>query len=189
MTLLPLILLGACLAQDATPATQAATTAEPTPQAALTRGEQALEAGRAFIGEPWAWGGRATESHPGIGCMGLVFRAWGAVQERSWKSYAVNPSELVASGKLGAPVPGLDGVLRTEVAIDALEPGDVLYFLMADDEIPDAPMWQHDGHDYWPWHMGLYAGEGRALHANPSSRVRHQRLDGIAFDALYVTRP
>ncbi len=190
MILLPLILLGACLAQEPTlPAAEASTPVEPAPPAAVTPGDRALEAGRAYIGEPWAWGGRATDSHPGIGCMGLVFRAWGAVQGRSWKSYEVNPSELVAGGKLGATVPGLGGVLRTELDPSLLQPGDVLYFLVQDYEIPDAPLWHHDGHDYWPWHMGLYAGEGRVLHADPSSRVRHQRLDAVMWDALYATRP
>jgi cell wall-associated NlpC family hydrolase len=167
----------------AAPAPATVLPAEPTP------GERALEAGRAYLGEPWAWGGRATESHPGIGCMGLVFRAWGSVQGRSWRSYEVNPSELVAGGKLGRPVPGLDGILRGEVDVAQLEPGDVIYFLLRDYEIPDAPLWSHEGHDYWPWHMGLYAGDGRALHADPSSRVRHQRLEHVSYDALYVTRP
>ena len=124
-----------------------------------------------------------------MGCMGLVFLSWSAVTGTPWRRYPVNPSELVASGLLGPPVPGLDGVLRTEVDLAALHPGDVLYFLMADREIPDQPLWRHEDHDYWPWHMGMYAGEGRALHADPSSRVHHQDLSGIPFDALYVTRP
>ena len=191
MNLLPLSLLGACLAQDPTPPAPetppppvvAALTAAPTP------GPRALEAGRALIGEPYAWGGRNEPSNPGVDCLGLLFLAWGSVSDTPWRSYPVDPSKIVASGRLGAPVPGLDGVLRADVDLALLQPGDVLYLLVADYEIPDAPLWRHEGHDYWPWHTAMYAGEGRALHAQPGGRVRHQDLDGIAWDALYVTRP
>jgi cell wall-associated NlpC family hydrolase len=182
MNLLPLILLAVCLGQESPPADPATTTA-------TSRGERALEAGRALIGEPYRWGGRLDEGHPGVDCLGLLFLAWGAVSDTPWRGYPVDPSKIVASGKLGAHVTGLDGVLRADVDLALLQPGDVLYLLVADYEIPDAPLWRHEGHDYWPWHTALYAGEGRALHAQPGGRVRHQDLDGIAWDALYVTRP
>ena len=184
--MLPLILLAVCLGQD--PA-DAATEPAPTPAPTQAPGVRAIEAGRTLIGEPYAWGVRNEASHPGVDCLGLIYLAWGTVTGTPWRSYAVNPSELVASGKLGQPVPGLDGVLRAEVDPSLLQPGDVLYLLMADYEIPDAPLWRHGGHDYWPWHTALYAGEGRAMHAQPGGRVRTQRLDAIAWDALYVTRP
>jgi len=155
---------------------------------APTRGERALEAGRALIGEPYRWGGRNQSSHPGVDCLGLLYLAWGSVTGTPWRSYPVDPSKIVASGKLGAPAPGLDAVLREELDLAQLEPGDVLYFLVANYEIPDEPLWLHEDTPYWPWHTGMYAGEGRALHAEPGGRVRHQDLLGIHFDALYVTR-
>jgi cell wall-associated NlpC family hydrolase len=183
MILIATALLGACLAQDVPSASASAVSPASSP------GQRALEAGRALIGEPYAWGGRGEPSHPGIDCLGLIFLAWGEVRDTPWRRFPVDPSKIVASGMLGQPVPGLDGVLRAGVAPDLLEPGDVLYFLMADYPIPDAPLWRHEGHDYHPWHTGLYAGEGRALHAQPGGRVRHQDLADIPFDALLVTRP
>ncbi len=182
-----LVLLGACQAQEpATPLPAAPPAAE---SPAPTRGDRALEAGRALIGEPYRWGGRKQASHPGVDCLGLLYLAWGAVTSTPWRSYPVNPSKLVASGKLGSPVEGMDAVLRADVDLSLLQTGDVLYFLVADYEIPDAPLWEHEGTPYWPWHTGLYAGEGRALHAEPGGRVRHQDLSGITFDALFVSRP
>lgn len=182
----------ACQAQE-TPAVPApAAPAEVPAQApteAPTRAERALAAGETLLGEPYRWGGRNEPGHPGVDCLGLLYLAWGSVTGTPWRRYPVNPSEIVASGLLGAPVPGLDGVLRAEVDMATLRPGDVLYFLMANYEIPDTPLWGHEGTPHWPWHTGLYVGEGRVLHAAPGARVRHQDLSGIAFDALYVTRP
>ncbi len=188
-SLLTFALFAACQAQEAP--TQPAVAATPVPQAAKAqaRGQQALEAGRALIGEPYEWGGRNQASHPGVDCLGLLYLAWGSVTGTPWRSYPVNPSEIVTSGKLGSPVPGLDAVLREDLDTSKLEPGDVLYFLVANYEIPDAPLWEHEDTPYWPWHTGMYAGDGRALHAEPGGRVRHQDLSGIPFDALYVTRP
>jgi len=163
--------------------------APPAPAPVSPRAARALAAGEALLGEPYRWGGRNEPGHPGVDCLGLLYLAWGSVTGTPWRRYPVNPSELVTSGLLGAPVPGLDGVLRAEVDTATLQPGDVLYFLMANYEIPDSPLWTHEGTPYWPWHTGLYAGDGRALHAQPGGRVRHQDLAGIAFDALYVTRP
>jgi cell wall-associated NlpC family hydrolase len=183
MTLLSLCLLAACLAQDAT--TNNTSTSTPT----TTPAQRAVTAARALIGEPYAWGGRDEPSHPGVDCLGLLYLAWGSVTDTPWRRYPVNPSALVAGGLLGQPVPGLDGVLRAELDPALLQPGDVLYLLVADYHIPDEPLWHHQGHDYWPWHTALYAGEGRVLHAEPGGRVRHQRVDSIAWDALYVTRP
>ncbi len=177
MNLLALILLSVGLAQDPAPA-----------EAAPTPHSQAVTAAEALIGEPYAWGGRNQPSHPGVDCLGLLYLAWGSVTGTSWRSYPVDPSKLVASGLLGQPVPGLDAVPRDKLDPASLQPGDVLYFLLQDYEIPDAPLWHHDDHDYWPWHTGLYAGEGRVLHAQPGGRVRSQRLDAVMFDALYVTR-
>jgi len=117
-----------------------------------------------------------------------MFLADGAVSGRSWRSFEVNPSELVANGKLGTPVPGVDGVLRGDVPVANLMPGDALYFLEADYPIQDAPLLVRGDTSYWPWHTGLYLGDGRVIHADPGSVVRIQDLEDLRFDALFATR-
>lgn len=175
-------------------AEQVAPSAEAEPPVAdppTARAGSAIALARNYLGTPYVWAGRDTEKHPGLDCLGLLYRAWGPVTGTPWTRYPVNPTKLVASGMLGAPVPGLDGVLREELDPGLLRPGDVLYLLIAEYEIPDAPLWVHDGVRYWPWHTGLYVGEGRGtvIHAGPSSGVAEQPLMTLAFDALYVTRP
>ena len=152
--------------------------------------ERAVVAALALQGEPYRWGGRDTAKNPGIDCLGLLFRGFGAATGTPWTAYPVNPSELVSSGLLGQPAPGLDGVLRADLRPDALRRGDVLYLLLEEVEIPDAPLWERDGRRYWPWHTGLALGGGDALvvHARPGDEVTVQPLAEIAFDALYVTR-
>ncbi len=177
-TLLALLSLPAAMATD--------------PAAAPTAPEQiALDfvaAAQTWTGTPYLWEGRGTQRLPGMDCLGLLFRAHGAVTSTPWHHYAVNPSELVASGRLGRPVPGLEGIRRDAVTSASLVTGDVLYFLLAEYEIPDAPLWIEDGVRYWPWHTGLYVGGGSVLQAEPGSTVRARGLHEISFDALYVTR-
>lgn len=143
---------------------------------------------RERLGEPYRWEGRGTDRFPGYDCLGILFRSFGAVDGRSWRTYEVNPSELVANGKLGAPVDGLDGILRDELDPVTLAKGDVLYFLLRDYRIPDDPLLVRGEAQYWPWHTGLYVGDGRVLHARPGESVMEQSLDSIAFDAVFVTR-
>lgn len=161
------------------------------PDPPTARAGSAIAAARHYLGVPYVWAGRDTAKHPGLDCLGLLYRAWGPVTGTPWTRYPVNPTQLVASGLLGGPVPGLDGVLRAALDPGLLRPGDVLYLLVAEYEIPDAPLWIHDGLRYWPWHTGLYVGEGTrtVIHAGPSSGVAEQPLDTLPFDALYVTRP
>ncbi len=153
--------------------------------------EAALTEAMRYADLPWRWNGRATDQLPGIDCMGLVFRAYGAATGRSWRSYEVNPSELVASEKLGATVPGLNGVLRDDLDPSLLRRGDVVYFLVKGREIPDAPLLVRDDGSYWPWHVGIYVGEGQdlVLNAHPSHDVVRMPLEAVVWDALYVTRP
>jgi len=153
--------------------------------------EAALTEAMRYAELPWTWNGRGTTRLPGIDCMGLVFRAYGTATGTSWRTYEVNPSELVASGRLGAAVDGLDGVPRGAVDADKLRRGDVVYFLVKDQPIPDAPLWVHDGSSYWPWHIGVYVGEGQqlVLNAHPSHDVVRMPLDAVRWDAIYVTRP
>ncbi|MEL6345170.1 MAG: NlpC/P60 family protein [Myxococcota bacterium] len=168
MTLLFALLMMAAEARDNTPALQAA---------------------QPWMGTPYQWGGRGTASHPGMDCLGILFRAYGAVDGVPWTAYAVNPSELVASGRLGQPVPGLSGIERGRINLEDLKPGDVLYFLIEGHEIPDAPLHVEGDARFWPWHTGMYVRDGTVLHAAPGDVVTVQPLDEIPFDRLLVTRP
>ena len=176
-------------------------------------GEEALARGAAraaavaeaakWLGTPYRWGGRGTQGHPGLDCLGLLFRAWGPVTRTGWTRYPFNPSPLVASGMLGTPVVGWAGRRRADVETEALAAGDVLYLLAAEHEIPDSPLWEEvrpcgSGEQpngvgdcttrYWPWHTVLYVGEGWVIQAEPGGVVVVDRLEDLTFDALYVTR-
>ena len=142
-----------------------------------------------WMGTPYQWGGRGTARNPGMDCLGVMFRAWSTATNTPWTRYAVDPSKLVASGRLGRPVPGLDGVIRADIDQALLAPGDALYLLLEGYEIPDEPLLVDQGRRYWPWHTALYAGDGVVIHAEPGGVVRRQHLDELAFDALFVTRP
>ena len=153
--------------------------------------EAALTEAMRYAELPWTWNGRGTDRLPGIDCMGLLFRAYGTATGTPWRDHATDPSKLVASGKLGPPVPGLDGVLRGEVDPTKLRRGDIVYFLVKEQEIPDAPLMQRDGARYWPWHVGVYVGEGKqlVLNAHPTFDVVRMPLDAVLWDAIFVTRP
>ncbi len=158
------------------------TAAEPTvPQ-------KAVAAARSRLGIPYRWDGRQTNKLPGLDCLGLLFRSYGDVTGTSWWRYPVNPTPLVGSGLLGAPVPGLDAVLRADLDATQLQPGDVVYFLLANTPIPDDPLWTHDGSPYWPWHTGMYVGDGRVVQAQPGGVVTEGLIEDVRFDALFVTR-
>ena len=149
-----------------------------------------IEADR-FLGEKWIWNGRNTEKYPGVDCLGLLFLAHGKVVKRQWYDYAYDPSPLVKSGKLGAPVPGLDGVLRGNEDRSLLRRGDILYFLLEGYVVDDEPLLTLGNDKYWAWHTGIYVGEGQhwVLNAHPSYGTVRMVLDDISWDALLVTRP
>ncbi len=167
-----------------------ADTPDPIPltKAQAERAAKVLDAARTHLDKPWMWGGRDAEKHPGVDCLGLMFLADSAVSGRSWRAFEVNPSELVANEKLGNPVVGVAGVLRSELQIANLMPGDALYFLKANYQIEDEPLLVRGKTSYWPWHTGLYMGEQKVIHADPGGEVRIQPLEDLSFDALYATR-
>ena len=144
----------------------------------------AVAKAESYLGTPWAWNGQGTPKNPGMGCMSLVFLAWSEASGTPRTSYPVDPSKTVASGRLGDPV----GEWLRGSTVEGLERGDVVYFLSTH-PIPDDPLLTVAGQDYWPWHMGLYVGEGITLHAEPGGVVRYQPLDEVHWDALVVTRP
>ncbi len=146
--------------------------------------DQAIEHAEGYLGTPWAWNGQATAANPGLGCMSFVFRSYSAATGTPRASYSVNPSELVASGLLG---PQTAVISRGEEV--PFERGDVVFFLLAGYEIPDAPLHIDGDTKYWPWHMGLYTGEGQVLHSEPGGEVRYQALEDISWDRVLATRP
>ena len=150
-------------------------------------GAKAVAHARTYLGVAYAWNGRDTKSLPNLDCMGLPFRSFGKVQGRSWRSYSVNPSDLVASGKLGKSVPSLAGVSRAELDTAQLEIGDILY-LLTTNEIPDEPLFTSGDVSYWPWHMVMYAGDGQVIHAKPGAEVVVQDVMEVWFERLVVTR-
>lgn len=150
--------------------------------------DRAVEAARGYLGTRYRWDGRGTGSHPGLDCLGLLYRGYGDVTGTSWRAYPVDPSLLVKSALLGTPVPGLDGVLRKDLDPAALVKGDVLYFLLANHRIEDEPLWHHDGFPYWPWHTGMYVGDGKVIQADPWDTVQETDLYEVRWDALFVTR-
>ncbi len=152
--------------------------------------ERIVARAESYLGEPYRWGGRNTGGNPGIDCLGILFLAYGPETGRAWREFPVDPSKIVASGMLGTPVEGLDGVLVEDLDVATLQRGDVLYLLSAGYEIPDEPLMVRDGVRYWPWHTGMYVDEGKqlVLHAAPGGVVCKQPLGGIGFDALFVTR-
>jgi hypothetical protein len=154
------------------------------------RVEAAIARGNAFLGTPWRWEGRNTESFPDLDCLGLLYRAFGPGDGRDWKSYPVDPSKLVASGVLGNAVGGLDGVLRGELDVDKLRRGDVIYFLQAHYENGDQALLERNGVPYRGWHTGIYVGEDQryVLNAHPRWGVVRMRLEDIVWDAVFVTR-
>lgn len=154
----------------------------------IGREDRVIAAARERLGEPYRWEGRGTSRLPGYDCLGILFRSFGSIDGQRWSSYEVNPSQLVAGGKLGRPVPGLDGVLKEDLDVALLQRGDVLYFLWLGYRIPDDPLMTTTLGEYWPWHTAMYVGEGRVLHARPGGAVQEDALEDVVFDALFVTR-
>ncbi|MBT3220939.1 MAG: hypothetical protein HN348_17785, partial [Proteobacteria bacterium] len=128
----------------------------------VTRGSAQVEAmlneADRYLGEEWIWNGRNTDKYPGVDCLGLLFLAHGKVVGRPWYNYAYNPSPLVKSGKLGAPVKGLNGVMRGKEDRGLLKRGDILYFLLEGYVVDDEPLMTSGADKYWAWHTGIYAG-------------------------------
>jgi cell wall-associated NlpC family hydrolase len=190
------VLAASCLAAPVAPppvapppAAASNVQAPPPPAPSDPRVERAITWAEAALGTEYRWDGRGTDRLPGLDCLGVIFRAYGQATDTDWRRYPVNPSELVAGGLLGRPVPGLDGVLRSAVAVEDLRRGDVLYLLMREYLLKDEPLWVHpDESRYWPWHTGIYLGEGQVLNSHPGRGVVVMPLEELMFDGLFVTR-
>jgi len=120
----------------------------------------------------------------------LIFFAYEKVLGRHWTRYSVMPSINVREKQLGAPVPGLDGVLAAKVDHGKLQKGDVLFFLQRDDNLDaDEPLLVRGDDRYGVWHTGLVHsvrdGKARVIHAKPGAEVLVEALDAISFDGLF----
>ena len=129
----------------------------------------------------------------GIDCQSLIFFAYEKVQKTPWTRYSVMPSACVKKNQLGRPVPGLDGVLRSDLDSQKLKKGDVLFFLWKNYNLEtDRPLWSKGEDRYGVWHTGLIHGRKdnvvRVIHAKPGDKVVIEPLEEIDFDALFVVR-
>lgn len=150
-----------------------------------------LEVARNLVGTPYVLGGR--EAGKGVDCQGVVFLAAQAAKRCSWKSYSVFPTKTVALKEFGEPVPGLSPVSREALDVSKLEPGDVVMLLDTTENIKEPALAQLDGQDVWVWHMGLYAGDGKWIDADPfTSQVQEHPLadylSAHSYAGIFVTR-
>ena len=151
-------------------------------------------AARAYLGRPYGWAGRGQE----LDCMGLVFRAWSDATGKPWRSLSVKPTTIVTKRQLGAPVPGLDGVLTSAIPWELLRSGDVIFFLGTGENPNEPSLVTLADTPLWVWHMGLYAGgpertfvvgdhyEGRV---SELSLPEYLQAHSDAYVGIFVVRP
>ncbi|MBU1111599.1 MAG: NlpC/P60 family protein [archaeon] len=153
-------------------------------------GEKIVTYAKEFLGKPYAWGGRDTSGNPGVDCLGLIYRSFSQTFGDDWKSYPVNPIDMVKSPKLGKPVEGLDGILYENVPdrLHLIQEGDMIYFLLGAYMVAETEVTEIEGERYGCWHTALSLGENQIIHAKPGREVREDLLSNIVFDALYVSR-
>jgi cell wall-associated NlpC family hydrolase len=116
--------------------------------AATALAARTIAAGSGYLGVPYRWGGNTPEE--GFDCSGFlvyIFRQQGVELPRVSRDQA----------RAGEPLPA---------AIDALRPGDLMFFARDGTTID---------------HVAMYAGDGRILHSSASGR-------GVRYDDLYSQR-
>ncbi len=191
ITLAPVLLVALSVA------TAAAAQPKLPPPRAPTYAERLLSIASDLEGVRYDFGGRL-RGDEGIDCQGIIFYATERLGRCDWRSWSVMPTQTLKHEELGAPALKA-AMLKGALDLDQLAPGDVLFFLgpavnpkepaLLTVETADGPV------PMWTWHMGLYAGDGRALHADPFTfgKVTTQPLDELmdagGFEALFATRP
>ncbi|RKS06024.1 cell wall-associated NlpC family hydrolase [Nocardiopsis sp. Huas11] len=133
-------------------------TAHQVPADASERGRTAAEWGLAQVGKPYVWGG--TGPH-GFDCSGLTMKAW----EAAGVSIPRVTTDQVNFG--------------TSVTLDALAPGDLLFY---DTGGPGAP----------PAHVTMYVGDGKMVNAPSTGKnIRVEPVNGPYYSARFMsaTRP
>jgi cell wall-associated NlpC family hydrolase len=155
-----LLTLAACAepASAAAPAEPAPPTpVAPAPPAATPAlAPPLVERARAYLGRPYAFGGRGEN----LDCMGLVFLAWEDAGRGRWRKLSVNPTTLVSRASLGQPVPAVSPAAAAGLDLGALAPGDVLFFLGYEENPAEPALATLAEGEAWVWHMGMYSGGG-----------------------------
>ena len=153
-----------------------------------------VDSAREYTGTPYRFGGRDAE----LDCMGLAFRAWTDARGESWKGISVNPTEIVAKRQLGVPVPRLDGVRTADIDWALLQPGDVLFFLGAQENVREPSLVTLGVSPMWVWRMGIYsngverrfiAGDHFAGQVAEMSLRDYFLAHSDVYAGIYVTRP
>lgn len=150
-----------------------------------------LAAARQLLGTPYELGARSPGK--GLDCQGVIFVAAQSVRSCSWRSYSVYPTKTVEWRELGEPVPGLSPVSRAELDTAKLEPGDHVMLLSPAENSAEPALTELGGAKQWVWHVGLYAGDGQWLNADPfAGKVAEQPLAAYLaehdYSGIYVTR-
>lgn len=161
----------------------------PSPGQTLLRHALTLE------GVEYDLGGRLQPGR-GIDCQGIVFYALERMGRCDWRSWSVMPTKTFARQELGPPVVP-QPMLADAIVADKLREGDILYFLAPTENPREAPSFEIDvdgkATPLWVWHMGIYAGDGHVLHADPfrAGKVAKQPFSVVmnnGFVALFATR-
>ncbi len=142
--------------------------AQPKSKAATPVGQRLVEAARELLGTPYNFGGRLGTKEgrlrPGIDCQGVLFYAVEQVFPTcDWRSYSVMPTKSIARSELGETVDGFGPAKTSDVALDKLLPGDVLWLVGPGENPAEGAIATLDGERVWVWHTALYSGEGRMI--------------------------
>jgi len=124
------------------------------------KASQMVSRARLLLDRPYELGGRLRKGE-GVDCLGVVFFAAEAIGRCRWRSFAVDPTRLVALGQLGERVVGMDPVRSDALVPAQLEPGDVLMLVSADENAAEPSIGALDGQAVWVWHTGVYSGGGK----------------------------
>lgn len=133
-------------------------------------GQALLDAARPLVGTTYDLGARLQRGR-GTDCQGIIFYAAERLQRCTWRSFSVMPTTTVEARELGRPVAGASPMLTRALDVSRLEPGDVILFLGTSENPAEAALTVLDDEPAWVWHMGIYAGAGRVLHASPFAGV------------------
>jgi len=157
----------------------------------MTKALMLLAAARALLGTPYQLGGRDWEK--GVDCQGLVFLAAETVKACSWKSYSVYPTRTLKWRELGEPVNGASPAATAALDASLLREGDHVMLLHAAENPAEPALTELGGVKQWVWHVGLYAGDGMWINADPfTGKVSEQPLkpylEGHGYSGVYVTR-
>ena len=131
------------------------------------KAKELIEAARSLLGVPYEFGGRMRRRGEGIDCQGVVFYALERIDGCGWKSFSTMPTQSVKDGEIGEPVSNLAPILSEALDISVLEPGDHVRLLDFVQNPKEPNIGTLHGRPVWVWHVGLYVGSGRWLHADP----------------------